>query len=310
MSADQRIYRQKIKATETLEKTFHAMEMIAASRIAAARRRASEADPYTRALTRAMAAVALHSEADHPLTRPRTDTKRVAVLAIAADRGLAGAYSNTILRETTQLIDELKAEGKEPVLFTSGRRARQYFEFRNVPIERAWEGDSDKPSPEVSYEIGDLLLSYFLNPDPEVGVAAVELVFTRFYSMVKMVPEIRQMLPLTIVDAPKDDEDEGGPELGFGPDGEGLPEYEFIPDVKELLDHLLPLYVTNRIANAMLQAAASELASRQQAMHTATENAQEIIRDYERLANQARQAEITQEISEIVSGADALTASD
>lgn len=311
MSAKQRIYREKAKATGTLEKTFHAMEMIAASRIAAARKRASEADPYTRALTQAMAAVALNSEADHPLTRPRTDTKRVAILAIAADRGLAGAYSNTILRETTQLMEELKAQGKEPVLFTSGRKARQYFEFRDVPIEKSWEGDSDKPPPEVGYDMGDTLLRYFLNPDPTQGVGAVELVFTRFYSMVKMVPEIRQMLPLTVVDAPKDeDEDEDSTPLGFGPDGEGLPEYEFMPGVKELLDHLLPLYVTNRIANAMLQAAASELASRQQAMHTATENAQELVRDYERLANQARQAEITQEISEIVSGADALTASD
>lgn len=308
MGADQRIYKQKIRATETLEKTFHAMEMIAASRIGAARKRASEADPYTRALTKAVAAVALHSEVDHPLTRPRTDTNRVAVLAIASDRGLAGSYSATILRETQHLLDELVERGKEPVLFTSGRRARQYFSFRNVPIEKSWEGNSDKPSHETSYEVGETLLEYFLNPDPKVGVGAVELVFTRFYSMVRLVPEIRQMLPLTVVDAPSDD-DGGAGELGFGPDGEGLPEYQFMPDVKKLLDTLLPLYVTNRITNAMLQAAASELASRQQAMHTATENAQDLIRDYKRLANQARQAEITQEISEIVSGADALTTS-
>ena len=305
--ADQRVYKQKIKATETLEKTFHAMEMIAASRIGAARRRASEADPYSRALTKAIAAVALNSDVDHPLTRPRTDTNRVAILAIASDRGLAGAYSSTILRETQKLMEDLKEQGKEPVLFTSGRRAKSYFEFRDVPIEKSWEGDSDRPSSQTSYEIGETLLSYFLNPDPEVGVGALDIVFTRFYTLMKLVPEIRQMLPLTVVDAPRDDDDEDGSELGFGPDGEGLPEYEFLPDVRELLDTLLPLYVTNRITNAMLQAAASELASRQQAMHTATDNAQDLIRDYKRLANQARQAEITQEISEIVSGADALT---
>lgn len=303
--ADQRVYKQKIKATETLEKTFHAMEMIAASRIGAARRRASEADPYTRALTKAIAAVALNSDVDHPLTRPRTDTNRVAILAIASDRGLAGAYSATIFRETQKLMDDLREQGKEPVLFTSGRRAKSFFEFRGVPIEKAWEGDSDRPSHKTSYEIGETLLSYFLNPDPKVGVAALDIVFTRFYTLMKLVPEIRQMLPLTVVDAPRDDDEDA--ELGFGPDGEGLPEYEFLPDVSQLLDTLLPLYVTNRITNAMLQAAASELASRQQAMHTATDNAQDLIRDYKRLANQARQAEITQEISEIVSGADALT---
>ncbi len=303
MGGQQRVYKQKIRATETLEKVFRAMEMIAASRIARARRRASEADPYTGALTRAVAAVAVHSHISHPLTEERDDTNRVAVLAIASDRGLAGAYSATILRETERLMDELREEGKVPVLFTSGRRAAQYFNFRGVPMEKSWEGSSDNPSEQTIYDVGETLLEYFLDPDPDTGVGAVELVFTRFVSMVKQVPEIRQMLPLTVVDAPHDEDSE---ELGFGPDGTGYPEYEFIPNVNTVLDTLLPLYVSNRIANAMLQAAASELASRQQAMHTATDNAGELIRDYTRLANQARQAEITQEISEIVSGADAL----
>ena len=308
MSGAQRIYKQKIASTEKLEKVFNAMEMIAASRIGRARKRATEADPYTHALTKAVAAVAIHSDVQHPLTQARSDTDRVAVLAIASDRGLAGAYSATILRETEKLIEELKEKGKVPVLFTAGRRAAQYFRFRGIPVEKSWEGASDSPSDELIYEVGETLLERFLDKDPEKGVGAVELVFTRFKSMVRQVPEIRQMLPLTVVDAPAaDDDEEGAGELGFGPDGEGYPEYEFIPDVKTVLDTLLPLYVTNRIANAMLQAAASELAARQQAMHTATENANEMIRDYTRLANQARQAEITQEISEIVSGADALS---
>lgn len=303
MSGQQRVYKQKIRSTQTLEKVFRAMEMIAASRIGRARARATEADPYTRALTGAVAAVALHSDVDHPLTEEREDTNRVAVLAIASDRGLAGAYSASIMRETERLIEKLREEGKEPVLFTAGRRAAQYFSFRGVPVEKSWEGSSDNPSDQLIYEVGETLLSYFLDTDSASGVGAVELVFTRFQSMVKQVVEIRQMLPLTVVDAPNED---GEAELGFGPDGTGYPEYEFIPDVTTVLDTLLPLYVTNRIAGAMLQAAASELASRQQAMHTATENAGDLIRDYTRLANQARQAEITQEISEIVSGADAL----
>lgn len=303
MSGQQRIYKQKIRSTETLEKVFRAMEMIAASRIGRARARATEADPYTHALTRAVAAVAIHSDVHHPLTEPRDDTNRVAVLAISSDRGLAGAYSATIMRETERLMEQLREDGKVPVLFTAGRRAAQYFRFRGVPVEKSWEGSSDNPSDALIYEVGETLLKYFLDTNPDTGVSAVELVFTRFKTMVTQVPEIRQMLPLTVVDAPHDDE---GEEIGFGPDGTGYPEYEFIPNVNTVLDTLLPLYVTNRIANAMLQAAASELASRQQAMHTATENAGEMIRDYTRLANQARQAEITQEISEIVSGADAL----
>ncbi len=307
MGGQQRIYKQKIRATETLEKVFRAMEMIAASRIGAARTRATEADPYTQALTRAVAAVAVHSDIDHPLTREREDTNRVAVLAISSDRGLAGAYSATILRETSRLLDELKEAGKVPVLFTSGKRAKQYFQFRGVEVEKSWEGDSDRPSEARMYEIGQTLLDYFLDPNSATGVGGVEIVFTRFVSMVKLVPEIRQVLPLSVVDAPSDGTE--GSELGFGPDGTGYPEYEFIPGVEEVLDTLLPLYVTNRIATAMVQSAASELAARQQAMHTATENANDIIRDYTRLANAARQGEITQEISEIVSGADALSQS-
>lgn len=301
----QRIYKEKIRATETLEKVFSAMQMIAASRIGRARKRATEADPYTKALTGAVAAVALHAHVDHPLTQGREDTNRVAVLAIASDRGLAGAYTATILRETEKLMEKLREDGKEPVLFTSGRRAAQYFHFRSIPVEKSWEGSSDKPSDESIYEVGDTLLKYFLDPDPKTGVAGVELVFTRFHSMVKQEVEVRQMLPLTVVDAPTM-EDEDGTEMGFGPDGEGFPEYEFIPDVETVLNLLLPKYVTNRIANAMLQAAASELAARQEAMRTASDNANDLIRDYTRLSNQARQSEITQEISEIVSGADAL----
>ena len=308
MGGQQRVFKQKIRATETLEKVFRAMEMIAASRIGAARKRVTEADPYTRALTQAVAAVALHSDIDHPLTRKRTNTTRVAVLAISSDRGLAGAYSATILRETAKLLEELREEGKEPVLFTSGKRAAQFFNFRGIPIERAWEGNSDRPTEEYMYEVGETLLGYFLDPNPTTGVSAVEVVFTRYISMVTQIPEIRQVIPLTVVDSPHA-EGEEAQELGFGPDGTGFPEYEFIPGINRVLNTLLPLYVTNRIATAMLQSAASELAARQQAMHTATQNAQDLITDYTRLANAARQAEITQEISEIVSGADALAAS-
>lgn len=309
MGGQQRIYKQRIASTTTLAKVFRAMEMIAASRIGAARRAATEAGPYEKALTQAVAAVAVHTDLDHPLTLEREDTKRVAILVVASDRGMAGAYSATILRESEKLISDLTADGFEPLLYTFGRRAAAYFRFRGVTIEREWEGESDSPSPETTRDIASVLLERFLDPDPTTGVGSLHLVYTRFKTVMSQVPEVRQMLPLTVVDTPESDEEREA-ERGYADDpASALPEYEFIPSPEAVLDTLLPLYVEARIHNVLLQSAASELASRQRAMHTATDNAEELITKYTRLANSARQAEITQEITEIVGGADALSAS-
>ena len=309
MGGQQRIYKQRIASTTTLAKVFRAMEMIAASRIGAARRAATEAGPYEKALTQAVAAVAVHTDLDHPLTLEREDTKRVAILVVASDRGMAGAYSATILRESEKLISDLTADGFEPLLYTFGRRAAAYFRFRGVTIEREWEGESDSPSPETARDIASVLLERFLDPDPTTGVGSLHLVYTRFKTVMRQVPEVRQMLPLTVVDTPESDEEREA-ERGYADDpASALPEYEFIPSPEAVLDTLLPLYVEARIHNVLLQSAASELASRQRAMHTATDNAEELITKYTRLANSARQAEITQEITEIVGGADALGAS-
>ena len=309
MGGQQRIYKQRIASTTTLAKVFRAMEMIAASRIGAARRAATEAGPYEKALTQAVAAVAVHTDLDHPLTLEREDTKRVAILVVASDRGMAGAYSATILRESEKLISDLTADGFEPLLYTFGRRAAAYFRFCGVTIEREWEGESDSPSPETARDIASVLLERFLDPDPTTGVGSLHLVYTRFKTVMSQVPEVRQMLPLTVVDTPESDEEREA-ERGYADDpASALPEYEFIPSPEAVLDTLLPLYVEARIHNVLLQSAASELASRQRAMHTATDNAEELITKYTRLANSARQAEITQEITEIVGGADALSAS-
>ena len=305
MGGQQRIYKQRIASTTTLAKVFRAMEMIAASRIGAARRAATEAGPYEKALTQAVAAVAVHTDLDHPLTEEREDTNRVAILVVASDRGMAGAYSATILRESEKLIADLREDGYEPVVYTFGRRASAYFRFRGVDIEREWEGESDSPSPETAREMATVLLERFLDKDPDTGVGALHLVYTRFKTVMTQVPEV----PLTVVDAPESDE-ERATERGFADDPSlAQPEYEFIPSAEAVLDTLLPLYVEARIHNVLLQSAASELASRQRAMHTATDNANELITKYTRLANSARQAEITQEITEIVGGADALNAS-
>ena len=309
MGGQQRIYKQRIASTTTLAKVCRAMEMIAASRIGAARRAATEAGPYEKALTQAVAAVAVHTDLDHPLTLEREDTKRVAILVVASDRGMAGAYSATILRESEKLISDLTADGFEPLLYTFGRRAAAYFRFRGVTIEREWEGESDSPSPETARDIASVLLERFLDPDPTTGVGSLHLVYTRFKTVMSQVPEVRQMLPLTVMDTPESDEEREA-ERGYADDpASALPEYEFIPSPEAVLDTLLPLYVEARIHNVLLQSAASELASRQRAMHTATDNAEELITKYTRLANSARQAEITQEITEIVGGADALSAS-
>ena len=313
MAGNQRVYKQRIRSTQTLQKVFRAMELIASSRIGAASRNAQEASPYDHALSQAVAAVGTYSRLEHPITCERTDTNRVAVLVVTSDRGMAGAYSATVLRESERLIDQLVEEGRDPVVFTFGRRAHSYFTFRERDVEYSWAGQSDRPSDAVIDEVATVLLDYFLQPPSAGGVAEVHIVFTRYVSMVSQVPEVRRMLPLTVVDIDGPGElnrdDIAATQIKARPDPTAAaPLYEFAPSATEVLDGLLTRYVHSRIRNALLQAAASELASRQQAMHTATDNAEDLIITYTRLANAARQGDITQEITEIVSGADALGA--
>lgn len=297
MAVSQRVYKQRIRSTQTLKKMFRAMELIAASRIGKARDRALQTVPYTRAITRAVSAVATHTDIAHPLTSEREDTNRVAMLVITSDRGMAGAYSAMVLREAERLREHLQDEGKEIDLYVLGRRGVSFYTFRQRSIVKSWTGDSDSPSLDRANEVADTLLRAFLTDPEQGGVGELHVVYTRFRTMVSQEPQVVRMLPLEVV--------EGVAEPGT----DALPLYDFEPDADEVLDALLPRYIRIRIFSSMMQASASELAARQRAMHTATENAEDLIRNYTRLANQARQAEITQEISEIVSGADALAAS-
>ncbi len=297
MGGQQRVYRQKIRSTQSLKKIFRAMELIAASRIGKARARVVAAGPYSRAITRAISAVAAHSDVEHPLTSDRTDTKKVAMLVITADRGMAGAYSANAIREAERLTERLEAEGHEIVQYAAGRRGVSYYTFRHRDLAGSWTGDSDSPSHHVADEISAELLRAFLAPADQGGVCELHIVFTHFTSMVSQEPRVIRMLPLEIVEGVID------------PDEELSPLYAFEPNAQEVLDELLPRYIESRIYNCLLQASASELANRQSAMNTAVTNAEDIVRQYTRLANSARQSEITQEISEIVSGADALAAS-
>lgn len=309
MAGQQRVYKQRIRSTETLAKVFRAMELIAASRIGAARDAATSANPYDQAITHAVAAVTEHSSMTHPLTVERSDTDRVGILAVTSDRGMAGAYSASILRATDDLIERLRDSGRDPQLYVAGRRARSYYTFRGVDLVEAWEGESDRPSEATADAIARTLVEQYMKPASEGGLKELYIVYTRFHNMVKQVPEIRKVLPLKVVD---ETDRQYLQEQGFvsgKPSGDVLPLYEFEPGPEAVLDMLLPMYVRSRIRNALLQSAASELASRQTAMHTANDNAHEMIQKYTRLANAARQAEITTEITEIVSGADALSGS-
>jgi F-type H+-transporting ATPase subunit gamma len=291
-----REYRARIKSTESMKKITRAMELIAASRIIKAQQRAAAAAPYARELTRAVSAVATFSNVDHPLTKEQEDPKRAAVLVVTSDRGLAGAYSASVLKEAERLIERLRGEGKEIDTYVAGRKGEAYFRFRQRPVVQSWTGFSDQPSYDVAADIGRTLIDSFVKEQDEDGdVDEVHLVYTRFRSMLTQEPTAVRLLPLEVV------EGEERPT-----DVDLLPLYEFEPSAEAVLDALLPQYVTSRIFFALLQAAASELAARQKAMKSATDNADELIKKYTRVANQARQAGITQEISEIVGGVNAL----
>ncbi|WP_029068479.1 F0F1 ATP synthase subunit gamma [Jonesia quinghaiensis] len=299
MAGNQRVFKARIKSTQSLKKIFRAMELIAASRIGKARARVKATVPYAEAITQAVGAVATHSDVEHPLTTERNDTNRVAVLVVTSDRGMAGAYSATALREAEALIQRLHGEGKEVDLYVAGRRGVSFYQFRGREIAKSWTGASDAPTVEIAEDVADTLLEAFLADASNGGVGALHVVYTQFVNMVTQRPRVVRLLPLEVVDAPADGEHEV----------EAYPLYDFEPSAEEVLDALLPRYVRSRIFSFLLESSASELAARQSAMHTATENAQDLIRTYTRQANSARQAEITQEISEIVSGADALAGS-
>ena len=295
MGAQQRVYRSRIGSTTSMRKIFSAMELIATARIARSRAAVESSTPYARAITRAVSAVATFSDVDHPLTTEKDEVRRAAVLILTSDRGMAGAYSANVLKEAERLGELLRSRGVQTAPYLVGRKASAFYRFRNRETEQEWAGFSDAPTYEKAREIGDVLVDAFGKGSENGGVDEIHIVFTRFVSMVTQEPEVIRLLPLEVVEGIEE------------PDAADLlPLYEFEPNAHEVLDALLPRYVGSRIYNCLLQAAASEHAARQRAMKSASDNAQDLIRLYTRLANQARQAEITQEISEIVGGADAL----
>jgi len=296
MAAQLRAIRRRIRSVQSTAKITRAQELIASSRIIKAQQRVRDARAYDREITRAVSAVVSRSgQVDHPLTRPVPYPERAAVLILTSDRGFAGGYNATVLREAQGLEGMLRDRHVTPVPYVSGRKGITWHSFRNLEVAGQWSGFSETPAHANAAEIAQVLLDAFDAPASEGGVDEIYLVHNEFVSMLTQRPVISRLLPLEIEETTE--ESAGGP----------VPIYEFEPSAQEVLDALLPWYIESRIFHALLDAAAAEIASRRRAMKSATDNANELVDRLTLEANKARQAEITQEISEIVGGANALT---
>jgi F-type H+-transporting ATPase subunit gamma len=329
MAAQIRVLRRRIKSTQSIKKITRAMELIATSRIAKARARVDESRPYAEQITAVLAQLAQRAALDHPLLVERENTKKAAVLVVTSDRGQAGGYNNNVLKEAEALQRLLRDQGKEPVLYVIGRKGVNYYRFRKRPVAASWTGFSEQPAYVNAAEVTRALVAAFMagagerdadaaveeagaEAEKVVAVDELHLVYTRFQNMVTQTPAARRMAPLQVEYTDKDevtgerehpDDDD---RQRTTPDDGVHRLYEFEPDPDGLFDALLPKYIGARLFAALLESAASESAARQRAMKAATDNANELIRSLTLEANQARQAQITQEISEIVGGADAL----
>jgi F-type H+-transporting ATPase subunit gamma len=304
MAGQVQVLRRRIRTVRSTKKIAKAQELVATSRIARAQERVAAAKPYSEAITKVLTALASNTDIDHPLLTARDRVQRAGVLLITSDRGLAGAYNANAIRTCEQLISRLRADGKEVALYVIGRKGTGYYRFRNRPIEASWTGFSERPGFEDARRVGDALLDAFIagaddagaehGPESIQGVDELHIVSTRFVSLMTQSAQAHFLAPMEV------EEREREPGL--------RPAYEFEPEAGELLGALLPKYLNTRIYAALLDSAASESASRRRAMKSASDNADDLLKRYTREMNSARQASITQEISEIVGGANALAA--
>lgn len=305
MAATLRELRGRIRSAGSIKKITKAQELIATSRIAKAQARVEAARPFAREITSMLTELASASALDHPLLVQRENPRRAAVLVVSSDRGLCGAYNANVLRQTEELFSLLREEGKEPVVYVVGRKALGYFNFRQREVIDSWTGFSERPTYEQAREIADTLVTAFMSgaddegddagADGVLGVDELHIVFTEFRSMLSQSAAARRIAPM-VVEYVEDEPEDDGPHTLFS----------FEPDAETLFDALLPRYVATRVYAALLEAAASESASRRRAMKSASDNADDLIKDLTLQANRERQAQITQEISEIVGGANAL----
>jgi len=300
MAATLRELRGRIRSAGSIKKITKAQELIATSRIGRAQARLLSARPYARQITAMLTTLSAEAALDHPLLVERPEPKRVGVLVVSSDRGLCGAHNSGIFRRSEELFSLLREEGKTPVLYTVGRKAMNYFKFRNWDITESWTGFSEQPKYENAAEIGSTLVDTFMKgtgdgedqSDGGPGVDELHIVYSEFKSMMSQTAVAHRIAPMLVE--------------YVGEEPELYTLYSFEPGATTLFEALLPRYLTIRVYAALLESAASELASRQRAMKSATDNADDLIKALTLEANRERQAQITQEISEIVGGANAL----
>ncbi|WP_328359143.1 F0F1 ATP synthase subunit gamma [Mycobacterium sp. NBC_00419] len=303
MAATLRELRGRIKSASSIKKITKAQELIATSRIAKAQARVDAARPYAAQITSMLTELAGASALDHPLLVERPEPKRAGVLVVSSDRGLCGGYNANVLRRAEELFALLRDQGKTPVVYVVGRKALGYYSFRQRKVIESWAGFSERPTYDDAKRIADTLVTAFLSgadddgddagADGILGVDELHIVSTEFRSMLSQTAQALRIAPMVVEYV---GEAETGPHTL----------YSFEPDAETLFDSLLPRYVATRVYAALLEAAASESASRRRAMKSATDNADELIKGLTLAANRERQAQITQEISEIVGGANAL----
>ncbi|MEU3552665.1 F0F1 ATP synthase subunit gamma [Streptomyces fragilis] len=296
MGAQLRVYKRRIRSVTATKKITKAMEMIAASRVVKAQRKVAASTPYATELTRAVTAVGTGSNTRHPLTTEVDNPTRAAVLLLSSDRGLAGAFNSNAIKAAEQLTERLESEGKQVDTYIVGRRGLAHYNFRERKVSGQWTGFTDEPTYADAKLVAAPLIEAIETETAEGGVDELHIVYTEFVSMMTQTAIQAQLLPLKLEEVAEE----------LPSKGEILPLYDFEPSAEDVLDALLPRYVESRIYNALLQSAASKHAATRRAMKSATDNAGELIETLSRLANAARQAEITQEISEIVGGAGAL----
>ncbi len=293
MGAQLRVVRRRIRSVQSTMKITRAMELIASSRILKAQARVEASRPYAIQLTSAMEDLARQSGGlNHPLLDEREQPAKAGVLVVTSDRGLAGSYNSNVLKIAEQSIAEVRRRGLEPIVYVIGKKGVGYFRFRGVPMRNTWQGFSEVPPYAKAEEVGRALIADF-------GAGEIDELFatyTDFRSAFTLRATRKRFLPI----APE--------EVAGTGEGTVAPEYLFEPEPGEILDHLLPQYVITKVYAALLESAASENAARRRAMKAATDNAEDIIKILTRQANRARQDEITTEISEIVGGAEALSA--
>ncbi|MEU0224338.1 F0F1 ATP synthase subunit gamma [Streptomyces sp. NPDC006284] len=296
MGAQLRVYKRRIRSVTATKKITKAMEMIAASRVVKAQRKVAASTPYAQELTRAVTAVGTGSNTKHPLTTEADNPTRAAVLLLTSDRGLAGAFNSNAIKAAEQLTERLEREGKQVETFIVGRRGLAHYNFRERKVAESFTGFTDEPSYTDAKKIAAPLIEAIEKDPAEGGVDELHIVYTEFVSMMTQTAIDARLLPLRLEEVAQESTAKD----------EILPLFDFEPSAEDVLDALLPRYVESRIYNALLQSAASKHAATRRAMKSATDNAGELINTLSRLANAARQAEITQEISEIVGGASAL----